>query len=379
MSATSPANNSNEEAFDIPLPIRGEGLEALTRHLMSKTGLVEVPDVRITHVVPRTVSACDQTASMVIHGTGLWRSPDAFLNGVRHQSLRVLPDMAGLAVAFNTGGRLPAVPGSRGDKYAAVVVVYTSVGEAQYTLDLTDEENGRCKQGVETPLRVQAKGNVFTVGQPIALKVTEGSLQKLGFSRLTVRVRPFVRGVPFEFEPRDTIDARLDVDQTTITKIVIPTSKEGFVDGNEVEVALVLTPRPGAAEEIRVSDHRLVYYSSEDAAKAILVTREIADIDSRIAVKLMLPANWVRAYPAQLAGQGKTAINLIAKGLVLNEGSRDLSIALNFASDADRRAYEEAHKAGDLQFKMFFDNSQREMVPAINGDLKVRRLVSPSR
>jgi hypothetical protein len=117
------------------LPHNRADLDGLTEALAFRTMGGALATSRIYRVEPQWVTACNDNISILVYGANIWRSTEAYLNGIRAKELSILPDMAGLALSFDSSA-LPKVKESRDVN----LVVWTRNGPSEHKITLTPGE-----------------------------------------------------------------------------------------------------------------------------------------------------------------------------------------------------------------------------------------------
>lgn len=156
---TNPKSTLREKTMRVQLPLNRADLDGLTELLAKKTVGGAVPVTKISTIQPDRVSvrcpnlkesivpaSAEQgeeekqeadtscVVTFLVFGTNLWRGPEAYLNGRPHSSIRVLPDMAGIAAAFDIEGLPRNI-----DNYCGVdLTVWTRHGTASSTVTIAD-------------------------------------------------------------------------------------------------------------------------------------------------------------------------------------------------------------------------------------------------
>lgn len=90
----------HQEWFTVPLPRNSADFDGLTNILAKATigSFVEV--LQIHHVEPYYINACAEEATVLIGGANVWRSAEVHLAGTPAKTVRVLPNMEGIAATF---------------------------------------------------------------------------------------------------------------------------------------------------------------------------------------------------------------------------------------------------------------------------------------
>ena len=123
---------ARERWIRVPLPIGSADMDALSDHARSIHFRQShgAQTARIYDVHPSIVHGCGDV-TFLLKGPNLWRDPSVYLNGQKHSTITVLPDMAGVAATINlqninlspnldiqgANGRLTIVTGRGTDQY----------------------------------------------------------------------------------------------------------------------------------------------------------------------------------------------------------------------------------------------------------------------
>lgn len=122
----------------VPLPHkRRADLQSLLFDLARNASNESWKEVSIQSVNPDRISRCNQASvTFLIEGAGVWRTTKAYLAGLPHSEIQVLPDMQGVAVKFNLA-ELPRLP------ERPILSVYTRRGSDDKQIDLIAELDGK--------------------------------------------------------------------------------------------------------------------------------------------------------------------------------------------------------------------------------------------
>ena len=305
--------SKNVKSIEVRLRPRLADAGPLTQFILDNSLISDLDAPRITEIYPNRVSVCG-TGRLVftIEGENLWRSPVAYLRGKRHESIRVLPDMRGLAVTFDLH-ELPDRP-ERGASQERITV-WTTLGSEHRDVELVD-----------TRLGVPCKGGTATDASVISLHSHYSYL--VGGKDSTIRVdmvQPLPRvarkaRVVYQFATRNGLGTVHKIDNTKIYG-------GRFVEGNAtVQKPANMTSRE--AEEgpsIRVG---LQYQTTDDGVYPILFGRmtPLCSIKMKMLVSSMLKhrnltqwrrglfchrrLNWVMHTP-NLPRKGTTLLSLL--------------------------------------------------------------------
>ena len=250
----------------------------------------------ITEVIPNPVSACAGRIEFLIKGRNLWRGSEVYLRGKRHEGLRVLPDMRGLAVTFDMNS-LPRTP----DHVAPTeMIVWTSFGPGRYPIEIVDTVDGQPCAG--SPEATDA----------IALRPHLPRFVNIAMAKLRVElVTPM---------PAAARDEKIAVELTTTTGEMLPEVEMDIANrllGQWFEAATLVTlptdldaaEFDGAALRVGVSyqlsrDGRryfswapetVVFYSAANQAKFQIATDQIDGFAAPVVLRA--PVRLGRAYP----------------------------------------------------------------------------------
>lgn len=87
---------------------RGD-LDGIITLVLKQLGSPKVEIASIGRVEPSILSGCAKQVTMLVQGTNIWRTQNAYLQGMPALDITVLPDMAGVAVTFDLS-QLPQRP-----------------------------------------------------------------------------------------------------------------------------------------------------------------------------------------------------------------------------------------------------------------------------
>jgi hypothetical protein len=118
----------------VDLPMARGDLDAFTDHLrqFALRQALGLNSAHIYSVSPAKVKGCKEGVTFLIEGPDLWRDPTVYLRGQKHESVSVLPDMAGIAATFKLE-TLPRFPQGAGDE----LTVVTQRGSDSSPIELT--------------------------------------------------------------------------------------------------------------------------------------------------------------------------------------------------------------------------------------------------
>jgi hypothetical protein len=91
-----------KQVFEVGLPLNRADLDGLTALLFKSISSPAMRETQIDEVYPDQLSACGGEATLLVYGRDVWRSSSAYLGSMPAQSVRVLPDMGGIAVTIDT-------------------------------------------------------------------------------------------------------------------------------------------------------------------------------------------------------------------------------------------------------------------------------------
>jgi len=87
--------------INVRLPRRSTDMETLLMEIAKTATNRHYERVAIEQVIPRSVSRCNkQPTTFLVYGPDVWRTTKAYLAGIQHKDIQVLPDMTGVAVQF---------------------------------------------------------------------------------------------------------------------------------------------------------------------------------------------------------------------------------------------------------------------------------------
>jgi len=125
-------------------------LDGITMLALKQLGTPKAEIATITRVDPKTVSGCAGKVTLLIRGTNIWRTETVYLAGFISESIKVLPDMAGISVTFDMS-ELPRQPSSAKEKTKqtklSLLTPYGTIS-TDITIDGSrlDEKNGCGKE-----------------------------------------------------------------------------------------------------------------------------------------------------------------------------------------------------------------------------------------
>lgn len=140
----------------VELPTNRADLDGLTNFIARKLDASSTERVTVTQVHPAIVSACaNGDLVFQIMGIGIWRAERAFLAGMSHKTIRVLPGMEGVEVTFDFT-KLPRRPNGQS---TVDLFVTTRRGGASYPIKVTGSrfDSEACGKELTSPPPKDAK------------------------------------------------------------------------------------------------------------------------------------------------------------------------------------------------------------------------------
>jgi hypothetical protein len=119
------------------LPKRSADLETLMFQIARAEAKRNFQETQISSVIPQTISYCNkQVTTFLVEGPDVWRTTKAFLAGISHKDIQILPDMKGVAVQFDLAN-LPRFAEK------AMLSVATRRGTADYEIKFVGSTDGK--------------------------------------------------------------------------------------------------------------------------------------------------------------------------------------------------------------------------------------------
>ena len=254
----------------------------------------------IESIYPQRVSACEGPVEFVIKGRSLWRGATAYLRGVRHESIAVLPDMRGVVVRFDVP-RLPKHPEDEPDDR---LLVWTTLGPA---VSKIDGEDGIGVAILESSAGIPCNRRSFALvtdrSHIVGDKLQEIDIRFVGSFpedkarsvRVIAQLRPedHKRLEPVESDAAEWLPSRGYTASLMVSK---PTGFSAeYLDGAPLHVGLRY--RLGLGAEVREAfvNRPLVYYPTEKDSRIQVITAEVHNLPAT--VTLQTPANITEAFP----------------------------------------------------------------------------------
>ncbi|MEQ1743550.1 MAG: hypothetical protein ABL869_13750 [Candidatus Nitrotoga sp.] len=104
---------------------RGD-LDGITMLAFKQLGTPRAEIATISRVEPKIISGCAEKTTLLVEGTNIWRTDIAYLAGLPSSEIKVLPDMAGIAVTFDMT-KLPRRPSMFIEPVLTLLTPYGSV------------------------------------------------------------------------------------------------------------------------------------------------------------------------------------------------------------------------------------------------------------
>lgn len=314
---TTTGEGRHHETFTVHLPLNRADLDGLTELLASKTTGGALPFTKITAVSPAEVAVCQDEVTFVVHGANVWRGTEAFLNGLAAKEVRLLPDMAGLAVTFEGVRNLPR---RGGDASKALLTVWTRDGAASKEVGISDGRavGLRCDGSAEPLLRL-AVATPRLVGPSGVVKIVaqSGRLPRR-YDHLGVAMRPvrFAAVLDGPLPDMPLIDAE---GKSLSGPVDLTGAFADLKDGDLLESVLVEHFSPHEPPVYHPCHGRTVFYQNDETSKVRLATPSIRSLQQP--VELLLPLRSDVGYPdlrtASLEGRvpGKPELLVAARQL----------------------------------------------------------------
>ena len=274
-------------------------INLLTEVLAKRSIIGEAERTVIKEVSPASISACAKEVEFVVLGNNLWRGTDAYLRGQRHSSLRVLPDMKGIAVGFNVE-KLPSRP--KPDSSSELIVV-TSFGQDTYPIEIVNTLDGKpCPAGTK---KAEA-----------AISLESTTLRIIGGQDNTVVIKP-VKPLP-KSAGNEAVIAQIQPRGTTVPdKIIVADStpdpfggpfsgkfeakslsfKGSSYDGVPVKVGLQYQTRALGAVSQAFAKQAIIYYPDAVSSNFNIVTKETNGFGASNTIEIRTPTSLATAYP----------------------------------------------------------------------------------
>ncbi len=331
--------------FPVYLPLNRADLDGLTEYLAQKTVGGALPYTSIAAVSPKSITTCRDDVTFLVYGTNVWRSSVAYLNGLESGPIRVLPDMAGVAVTF-TGLKkgLPQIPSAGGK---ARLTLWTRNGASSKEVTVVDPKAAglACGQPEKSGLKLalarhaligperSATGNgkgtknkkdkkggdagPKTTGEA-AVRIIQGALPP-GYYHLGIFARPtkpLTDGAMREWSPKvdktATPDEEKAGDKTVhVVKGPLDLSMLDLETGDTLQISFVVTPAPRAEGKRYPVDGKLVFYEMEEEAQIQVKTTSLKVLDT---IDLLLPYRYDIAYPDLHSGKATFGIETDSLG-----------------------------------------------------------------
>lgn len=302
-------HHPRRQELTVHLPLNRADLDGLTELLAQHTVGGALPYTKITAVSPSAIAPCEKKATILVYGANVWRGTEVYLNGLKADPVRVLPDMAGLSATFDG---LDALPRNPDDPTKALLTVWTRDGAASAEVELhhAGPDRSPCKAPSAPPkLRLELVKHVL-IGRtgPVVIRAAEGSLPK-SYDHMGVGLRP---GPDHRWSPSVAETAR--VEEGTVTSHVdlgpVGISFDHLLDasGTPLDVSLREAPTPFAEPTRHGVDGRVVYYGDEAAASIRVETKKLASIEEPI--ELVLPKHHDVAFPDVVEGDCRLTVEL---------------------------------------------------------------------
>lgn len=153
----------------VPLPQkRTADIQSLLFDLAKGATKQTFKEVSIDRVTPGKISRCNKKVqAFLIKGTGVWQTTKAYLAGLPHTDIQVLPDMQGVAVQFNLAD-LPRIPEN------PKLGIYTRRGSDDYPISLVGGLDGKTcgDEQPDKPLTITSATPIAFCGPTADILVT---------------------------------------------------------------------------------------------------------------------------------------------------------------------------------------------------------------
>lgn len=305
------AKNVEATEFPVYLPLNRADLDGLTEYLAKKTVGGALAYTSISAVTPEKISTCADEVTFLVHGANLWRSSDAFLNGLKASDIRVLPDMGGLAVTFKgIRNGLPQVPKANGE---ATLTVWTRNGASSRKVTVLDPKAAglSCGPAKEQSLKLAVGPRPLIpadasptekTAKEVRLQVKQGKLPT-AYAELKISVRPvkpLADGVMSNWS--ELAEDNVSRDGDFLEGDVKWSFKAN--PGDAIQVSLVEVPVEGAEGKHHAVEGPLVYYPTQEEAQIRVVTSApILTLNQE--VELRFPYRYDLAFPHLKEGKAK--------------------------------------------------------------------------
>lgn len=123
----------------VPMRHNQADLDKITDILVARFAGQPLDIAEIERIEPDIVSACAGKVTFLIRGMNLWRGTEVYLLGQKGTNIKVLPDMAGIAVTFDIGN-LPQR--SFAEKTPSKLMIWTRNGVATAEVTITGKMTG---------------------------------------------------------------------------------------------------------------------------------------------------------------------------------------------------------------------------------------------
>ncbi len=350
----------------IEVRLRPKFLESLTDFLVDDPYSSDLDRSTIEDWNPKSVSACGGDVTFVVKGKNLWRSPVAYLRGKKHKSIKVLPDMEGIAVTFNFDNRPP--PPDLGEEKTELRI-WTSIGPATPSsaeamkVSIVQKRLGRPCPGI-------ARSGEGVSLSPDAAKYAKGVDTKISVN-IGAPLPASFRNVKVITQLSSTTDQKYTVDTASNIVSFPGKSFEGTInidppaapaafDGASLRVGLSYQTIDGGALERAWARKAMIYYPTARHSQFAAKTKKVAGLPDDI--ELELPARFEEAYPKFVKAAdafdvtvvGHTKIKLAATAdWVKVQGRVFLRITKNNSGDPKaEKAFKTAWCAGSLTLNL---------------------------
>jgi len=312
--------------FHRPLPRNRADLDGLTEALAHKTLGGSLATTRVMRIEPERIQYCADDVMLLAYGTNVWRGTEAYLNGVKEKSLRVLPDMSGLAITFEASKLQSREDGDR-------LVIWTRNGPAQHELSIRKSENCVAKALPAAPPGTAEVVPPYILGdtQKVVLKLTP--------------VPANVESANLHFLAPDWSPVSL----VSSKKAILPNRTVALDFSDQISEALpnlkttligmkaVIAVRSGSVPTEYAFAKPVVYYPTADDAKATFAGPSKGMDKPTAPITIKLPQHADVAYPAlktlnaariAITVKGEDKFKPQASGIKIDKGN--LTFTLSF-------------------------------------------------
>jgi len=239
----------------------------------------------IDDVTPDRVSSCSGVVTFLVSGVNLWRDPMAYLRGMKHSDLRVLPSMEGIAVSFD----LSSLPPRPDQTYVDKLTVWTGVGKAEpkatetTNISIIDTRDGRpCPSygGTNSAALVDTDNSRIVGGQAANVKVNLKTAMPAAARSVQVATQLIPVG--------ETAQAPQISNQTQVTPgrfyeaqmTLNAPARLGAaaLNGASVRIGLEYTLSDGGSKQYVWADKAAVFYKDANASKLEIATSTISGL-----------------------------------------------------------------------------------------------------